>query len=138
MYYLIYVSKRPEYTTDDDVERIIDTAEKRNEVNQITGIMLIKRRYFIQYFEGSKDAVEELLKRLRADSRHGDLLILDQGDVDFRLFPEWRMLAIRNTSEHKYQLESISRSPLPNLRHLLHKYFVLESPPSIAFDEFAH
>ena len=138
MKYLLYVSKRPEFTTDDDVERIIDIAEKLNAVNQITGILLIRRRYFIQYFEGSKDAVEDLLKRLQADSRHRDMLILERGEIDFRLFPEWRMLAIRNTSEHKYQLESINRSPLPNLRHLLHKYFVLESPPSIAFDEFAH
>ena len=113
MYFLIYVSKRPEYTTDDDVERIIDTAEKRNVVNLITGILLIRQRYFIQYFEGSKDAVENLLKSLRADSRHRDLLILDQGEIDFRLFPEWRMLAIRNTSEHKYQPVSYTHLTLP-------------------------
>lgn len=51
--------------------------------------------HFLQIIEGSAEAIEELVERLRKDSRHTGFEIRDRRKVDERSFPEWSMELVR-------------------------------------------
>lgn len=135
MHYVVYASKRPETTSDIDVDNIIRLAEKYNTLSDITGILLVKNGYFLQYLEGNKNPVTNLLEKLKSDVRHNDLLILSEGEIQERVFPEWRMAPIHHTTDHSAFSARINNTQQLKLKHTLNKYFIQESPISFAYSE---
>lgn len=138
MRYVVYASKRAEQTTVEDIDRIIQSAERNNQVTQISGVLLIKQDFFIQYFEGPETEVTHLLNTIEHDQRHFDVKILDQGQMEDRVFPDWKMMPIYNSIEHQGCIKRIENIPIPHLKHLLIRYFVNESPVSIAYGEMPY
>ena len=133
MNYIIYASKRSTHTSEDEVDYIIDTSEKLNAEKNISGVLLVQEKYFLQYFEGDKEDVVQLMEKLYLDNRHYDLKTLHQGEIDTRLFPEWAMAPVHFTSKHSIYSEIITSCPIPNLKHLLQQYLINESPIQIAY-----
>ena len=135
MNYVVYASKRSVETTEDDIDDIILSAEKHNSNCELTGILLIKTDYFLQYFEGEEREITALLTKLQQDKRHYDLKILDRGVLAERLFPNWKMSPLHSSIEHSEYVKRIEQCPIPHLRHILNKYFINEGPVSIAYNE---
>jgi hypothetical protein len=70
---------------------ILRTAISANEQHGLTGFLHREAGYFIQYFEGPKDKVEQLAANLMRDARHYDFTIIGQGQVETRRFGDWSM-----------------------------------------------
>ena len=138
MHYVIYASKRRESTTVDDIDQIIITSERNNQKADISGVLLIKQDFFLQYFEGPESEVRHLLDTLGHDSRHYDVKILDRGMINDRVFPDWKMMPIHNSIDHQDCLARINNIAIPHLKQLLIRYFVNESPVSIAYGEMPY
>jgi hypothetical protein len=61
---------------------------------------------FYQVLEGPPDAVDDLLKKIAADARHKDVLVLStQDDVEDRQFPSWAMKKVNLDEEAVARLE---------------------------------
>ncbi|MEO5628289.1 MAG: BLUF domain-containing protein, partial [Thermomonas sp.] len=62
-----------------------------NHAQGVTGALCYDKGVFIQYFEGSSDAVERVYARIRASSLHEGLVELSQGPIDDRELDGWHM-----------------------------------------------
>ena len=96
LYYITYVSKigLKALLTPSTLYDIETVAKKRNIEANITGFFCYGNQYFFQYIEGNYEDIEQLCQRLRQDSRHHNMQILNQGSREQRLFGKWDMYAV--------------------------------------------
>ena len=78
-----------------DLEEIHRSARELNALDGITGLLVFNGTHFLQIVEGSRDAIEDLLDRLRRDPRHSGLEVRDERKIQARSFPDWSMELVR-------------------------------------------
>lgn len=91
MNYLIYSSHRTAICTDEEIEKILDSCKKNNTKNNLTGILLHSKNYFLQYLEGDLEDITRLYEVLKKDPRHEKVVTLKKGITEERNFPNWYM-----------------------------------------------
>lgn len=92
IHHIVYCSQAVQHMNDEALEKIIATAKHHNPRFGITGLLVFGSGIFFQWLEGPKDNVTSLYKKISADSRHSDVVLLTKED-EFRerLFPNWDM-----------------------------------------------
>jgi hypothetical protein len=96
----------------EDLERIHHTALELNALDGITGLLVFNGTHFLQIIEGAPDTIEDLVKRLRMDSRHSGFEIRDRHEIEARSFPDWSMELVRvNASYFKARDTIAERLP---------------------------
>jgi hypothetical protein len=90
---LIYVSKStiPPDIEENEVEKIVATANYHNPSIDITGALLFTGSKFAQVLEGHASDIDELLLSIRKDHRHRDIVVMDHRPLVARRFPDWSM-----------------------------------------------
>jgi hypothetical protein len=83
-----------------DLEDIHRTARELNALDGITGLLVFNGTHFLQIVEGSRDAIDDLLERLRRDRRHSGLEVRDERRIEARSFPDWSMELVRVNSSY--------------------------------------
>ena len=78
-----------------DLEEIHRSARELNALDGITGLLVFNGTHFLQIVEGSRDAIEDLLDRLRRDPRQSGLEVRDERKIQARSFPDWSMELVR-------------------------------------------
>ncbi len=73
------------------LNQILATSERHNEEAGITGALLFDTLWFIQVLEGEREAVSATLRRIMADERHAELVVMDCRPAQTRLFANWWM-----------------------------------------------
>lgn len=131
---MVYASVRSKTTNEVDVDKIIETSEHKNALDDISGVILIKNNYFFQYFEGEAEYVDQLYQTIIQDSRHKDIKILRRGYIEERIFPGWAMFPIHFTTEHKEYENRIMSCPDKKLRDILITYCVNERPITLLYN----
>ena len=95
-----------------DLEQIHRTALELNALDGITGLLIFNGTHFLQIIEGAKDAIDDLVERLRRDPRHSGFEIRDRHHVEARSFPDWSMELVRvNASYFKARDTIAERLP---------------------------
>ena len=94
--------------TADDIEAIHRTAREVNALEGITGLLVFNGTHFLQIVEGSPQAVDELIERLRRDPRHNGIEIRDQREIAERSFPDWSMELVRVSASYFEAKETVS------------------------------
>ncbi len=74
-----------------EVAGILATSRANNARDGVTGALLYSEGCFAQVLEGGLDAVERTFERIQCDPRHGDVVMLQVGRADGRLFGAWDM-----------------------------------------------
>jgi len=92
---LTYTSRARLDLTDEDLADIHQTARHLNALDGISGLLLFDGSRFLQIVEGAEDAIDNLVERLRMDSRHSAFEIRDERQVERRSFPDWSMELVR-------------------------------------------
>ena len=91
LYRIIYVSAARELFSDEGIVDLLDVSRRNNREADITGLMIYHDGNFFQVLEGPEQEVVSLYDRICNDSRHCEQVLLWQGSVDERAFPDWRM-----------------------------------------------
>lgn len=87
-----YISKFGRPFSRDEIDRLAAAAAERNRTLGVTGMLMSSGGIFYQVLEGPIEAVDDLFKKIAADQRHTDVLILSvQEVVEDRQFPSWAM-----------------------------------------------
>ncbi len=73
------------------LDAIFRTSVRNNRRDSITGALALPDGKFVQAIEGTSSDIEGLMVRLRADSRHENLVVLGEWPIGARLFPGWAM-----------------------------------------------
>jgi Sensors of blue-light using FAD len=92
---LTYTSRARLDLSDEDLAAIHQTARHFNALDGISGLLLFDGSRFLQIVEGSEDAIDNLVERLRMDPRHSAFEVRDERYVDQRSFPDWSMELVR-------------------------------------------
>ena len=87
---VIYVSEKTD-TSDASLGQIIDTSKKNNLETGVTGCLLSGSNSFLQLLEGPRQRIDSLYVTINADSRHKNVVMLTDEDIDERLFASWSM-----------------------------------------------
>lgn len=91
-----------------DLESIHRSARELNALDGITGLLVFNGTHFLQIVEGARDAIDELLERLRRDPRHSGLEVRDERRIESRSFPDWNMELVRVNSGYFEARETIA------------------------------
>lgn len=91
-----------------DLEDIHRMARELNAIDGITGLLVFNGTHFLQIVEGAQSAVDDLVERLRRDSRHSGFEVRDQHRIDARSFPGWSMELVRVSSSYFEAQETIA------------------------------
>jgi len=101
VYRLIYRSRSriPAQTRRAELGELFTAARAHNKGKKITGALLLVDEVFVHTLEGDEQEVQALLARIRADTRHDRIEILDTSLVDSRVFARWAMAKVADTDD---------------------------------------
>ena len=89
---IIYSSQATVPFADEQLRSLLRQARRANHAQRITGLLLYANEQFVQVLEGEPEAVHALYhERIAHDPRHRELLLLDEGIIPHRTFPDWSM-----------------------------------------------
>lgn len=88
---LVYLSEATTFFDELDLNCLLINAANTNQKHSITGFLYFKNGRFVQYIEGPDNALDELFVKIKSDKRHSVKMVIDQIELDSRLFPEWSM-----------------------------------------------
>ncbi|CAB1369627.1 EAL domain-containing protein [Denitratisoma oestradiolicum] len=97
LHFLIYVSRATAPMSADDLASLLKQARNCNRAEGITGCLIHQDGYFMQMLEGRREAIAQLMDRIRTDPRHQDVRLVIEGPAQRRVFQDWGM-ALRDIS----------------------------------------
>jgi hypothetical protein len=96
---VIYSSRARQRMSIEDLANILRDARAGNETRNVTGALLFVDGVFLQVLEGEKDVVLGLMRSIAADSRHTDVKVFHEAEVEHRAFGQWRMAYVDATPQ---------------------------------------
>jgi hypothetical protein len=99
IYNLVYSSEASAPMSVEELQALLRQARAHNQEQRVTGMLFYSEGQpgtsgpgnFFQVLEGSKEAVQEVIARIKLDPRHTNLQILIEGSAAQRMFPDWSM-----------------------------------------------
>ncbi len=88
---LIYTSRVSPGTDSRAVRDILAVSQRNNDERGLTGALLFNSKYFLQWLEGGRSAVNERFQIISMDKRHYEAEILDYVAISHRTFDGWSM-----------------------------------------------
>ena len=151
---LVYLSRARENLSLSVLNDLSLNARKRNEIHQITSLLMFDGRYFLHYAEGPAASLTWLLDNVRQDKRHNDLCLLSHHPCQTRIFPDWPLNIVdlshfagkpiphnqRNSGHPEYSIHDLLQVPLPGDMRLLVASFAAGAnvPPSACSELDTH
>ncbi len=80
-----------ETLSNDEIEALVSQSQTNNSANNVTGLLFFDNHRFIQIIEGPETAITDLYKTLETDTRHKDVTLLHQVEINQRSFGNWDM-----------------------------------------------
>ena len=103
-----------------ELTAILDSSRNHNAANAITGVLLVAGGSFYQTIEGDRDDVAETFMRIRGDTRHDNIIVLQDEATSHRAFAAWSMAHRDLPTGHKLarKLARLSAGDKPAFRTL--------------------
>lgn len=113
-----------------EIYKMLSKAKDYNAEHNITGCLLYHKHQFLQLLEGEKEKLDFLYSRILEDHRHQDIVLIENEESEYRIFPDWSM------AFHDYGLNGHSGSlKLKQIELFLNKsnMFTTKSVSAIRF-----
>jgi hypothetical protein len=91
LYQLVYVSVASRPFGQQDLVELLESARADNAKLGITGLLLFRDGAFMQALEGPKSQVTGLFEKIKEDERHDCVIVVYEGPIESRSFPDWYM-----------------------------------------------
>ncbi len=88
---LTYISMAAQPITPDILSRIRMISRQFNNQHAITGVLLYRDIFFVQYIEGVEQDVDGLFASIARDPLHTNVTLLYRDSIEQRVFPNWWM-----------------------------------------------
>ena len=95
MHQLIYISTALKRIAEGEIDAILASSRKNNNLAKITGLLVYDGVRFLQALEGDKAAIETTFLRIKADPRHRAAVMLSLRETTNREFGSWDMACER-------------------------------------------
>ena len=98
LHQLVYISSATKAFEEPELERLLVKGRRRNEQDGVTGVLLHDDCFsFLQVLEGASETLARTLARIRRDTRHAGLSVVQDVEVAERDFGSCDM-ALRHVS----------------------------------------
>lgn len=94
LYRLTYYSQASSQISRYDLKNILETAQKHNRANDITGLLYYQDFKFLQILEGEHHQINQTYHRIARDERHYDPCLIECIPVKKREFEVWSMQGV--------------------------------------------
>lgn len=94
LYRLVYVSDVASYIDWKDLKEILLKSQENNAKLDVTGMLVMISRKFLQVLEGPAEALNMLYAKILRDSRHDHSRLLTYMPIAERHFSQWSMQGI--------------------------------------------
>jgi hypothetical protein len=74
-----------------EIFRIQEQAQRNNARDDLTGVLLFNRDYFLQCLEGEREQVTSAFTKIAGDPRHRQVSLLSVDEAEQRSYPDWSM-----------------------------------------------
>jgi hypothetical protein len=91
LFQMLYLSETKKRWSDAELEALCAHARARNAQDGLTGLLLYGNGHFVQLLEGRRQPLILTYTRICRDDRHSDIVLLVDGPIQRRTFPEWAM-----------------------------------------------
>lgn len=97
MKYIVYVSQAKKAFTTAELAALLEKSRKNNTRDGVTGLLIYrynddyKRGNFLQVLEGESAQLDAVWARISDDKRHHTIIVLNEGDIEKRMFAGWSM-----------------------------------------------
>lgn len=88
---LLYISTARNSLEMNELDRLLLISRQKNRALDVTGLLIVGGRRFLQLLEGPREAVDETFSRIERDARHFALVKLHDRSIDHRAFESWSM-----------------------------------------------
>ncbi|WP_281823288.1 BLUF domain-containing protein [Sphingobium sp. BS19] len=88
---LLYISTARSILPPSELDVLLTKSRKANAMADITGLLVVGGRRFLQVLDGPEEAVAETYARISRDPRHVALVKLHDKEVPMRAFGSWAM-----------------------------------------------
>ena len=105
LFTLVYLSNAAEAFSQEDLKNILTVSQANNSKVGVSGVLIYCDGNILQVLEGSKENVLEVYDKIKADRRHGGIIILQSRDIPERNFEGWSMGFRSSTKSEFEQLE---------------------------------
>ena len=122
---LLYISTARELVTPDMLADILRSSRRNNAAADVSGLLIVGGRRFLQALEGPEQAVLATYARIGRDPRHFAVVELAHERIAERQFPRWTMgaQAGRTPGEHASVSEAVAALIAPIADPSLKGYF---------------
>ncbi len=86
-----YTSEASRLLSAGDLDRLLVSARSRNSLVGVTGVLLYGEGRFFQYFEGTREGVDEVYARIKGSHLHRNVVELEHQPIPQRVFSRWFM-----------------------------------------------
>ncbi len=90
-YQVVYYSEATKEFSEQELIKLLHTANTYNTKNNITGCLIYANGHFIQILEGEQNLVRALFEKIKQDKRHTNIIVAIEMSVSTKLFPDWAM-----------------------------------------------
>jgi hypothetical protein len=91
LFSLTYISSACTPCTPRQLQDLAASSAHHNACDDVTGALLYKEGTFMQVLEGHETAARAVFARIGSDARHRGIILLLQGKIQQRQFPDWSM-----------------------------------------------
>jgi hypothetical protein len=91
---LVYISQAVVGFAEAEVQNILQSSQRNNAANGITGVLVYGGGLFMQVLEGSEHAVLRLYVKILEDRRHSDCRLIHITPTDEQIFKQWSMAVL--------------------------------------------
>lgn len=88
---MLYISTARERVTPEMLADILRSSRRNNAIADVTGLLIVGGRRFLQALEGPDDAVRRTYARIADDPRHFAVVQLACDSIEQRQFGAWAM-----------------------------------------------
>ena len=93
-----YVSSSSVGVREAEIVKILEVSRDRNAKQNITGMLCYHDGNFLQFLEGERADIDDVLARIQKDKRHTGMLLMFDVPITERLFGNWSM-ALRHLQD---------------------------------------
>jgi hypothetical protein len=88
---LVYTSMASQKMSDDNLKYFLQVIRHKNQLRQVTGMLLYLDPFFIQALEGEEAVINQLFDVIKKDSRHNKVSLVYKKPIPERHFANWTM-----------------------------------------------
>lgn len=115
LHYVLYASRLVEPMAHDALCKLLETCQRKNAKNALTGFLHIESQIVLQYLEGPSEALQSTIDCIRIDPRHCDFVILADEPLKHRYFEAWQMALVESTTLSLFDLLGVQVRKIPEV-----------------------